>query len=93
MNKLHEMINERNKKERKCVMTSKPLNAIIIISIAIIRGVVMAAKSTKSKTTGKRRIRQQKSRLRIKNNKKNNEKQPEKEKLPAGNQPETVIVF
>ena len=26
------------KKERKCVMTSKPLNAIIIISIAIIRG-------------------------------------------------------
>ena len=54
----------------------------------------MAAKSTKSKTTGKRRIRQQKSRLRIKKQQeKQRKKQPGKEKLLAGNQPETVIVF
>ena len=42
----------------------------------------MAAKSTKSKTTG---IKKQQEKQR--------KKQPEKEKLPAGNQPETVIVF
>ena len=40
----------------------------------------MAAKSTKSKTTGKKTNTTAK-------------KQPEKEKLPAGNQPEMVIVF
>ena len=54
----------------------------------------MAAKSTKVKQLEKRRIRQQKSRLRIKKQQeKQRKEQPEKEKLPAGNQPEMVIVF
>ena len=72
-------------------MTSKPLNAIIIISIAIIRG---SCNGSKVYQMEKRRIRQQKSRLRIKKQQeKQRKEQPEKEKLPAGNQPEMVIVF
>ena len=76
-------------------MTSKPLNAIIIISIAIIRGSCNGSKSLpKVKQLEKRRIRQQKKPyLRIKKQQEKHEKNTGKEKLPAGNQPETVIVF
>lgn len=70
-------------------MTAIPLNAIIIISIAIIRGVFMTAKSTKSKTNRKKQVRLQKSRLLIKKQqRKIQKKQPD---LPEPQSP--VIVF
>ena len=54
----------------------------------------MQQRLPKVKQLEKRGIRQQKSRLRIKKQQeKQRKKQPEKEKLPAGNQPEMVIVF
>ena len=54
----------------------------------------MAAKSTKSKTTGKRRIRTaKKPSSNKKTTRKTTKRTTGKEKLPAGNQPEMVIVF
>ena len=75
-------------------MTSKPLNAIIIISIAIIRGSCNGSKVyQKVKQLEKDEYDSKKPSSNKKQQEKQRKEQPEKEKLPAGNQPETVIVF